>query len=50
MADQVGSLESGKFADIIAIPGNPLVDVSALERVTFVMKGGRVIKQPSIDD
>ena len=50
MADQVGSLESGKFADIIAIPGNPLVDISALERVTFVMKGGRVIKQPSTDD
>ncbi|HEX6160925.1 MAG TPA: amidohydrolase family protein, partial [Thermoanaerobaculia bacterium] len=39
-----GSLEKGKFADIIAVPGDPLADISALERVAFVMKGGRVIK------
>ena len=45
MTDQVGSLEAGKFADIIAVPGNPLVDLSTLERVVFVMKGGKVVKQ-----
>ena len=47
MTDQVGSLEAGKFADIIAVPGNPLVDLSTLERVVFVMKGGKVVKQPA---
>ncbi|HEY0139434.1 MAG TPA: amidohydrolase family protein [Thermoanaerobaculia bacterium] len=39
-----GSLESGKFADIIAVPGDPLQNLTALERVSFVMKGGKVIK------
>ena len=47
MTDQVGSLEAGMFADIIAVPGNPLVDLSTLERVVFVMKGGKVVKQPA---
>ena len=45
MSDRVGSLEVGKFADIVAVTGNPLVDLNTLERVTFVMKGGEVIKQ-----
>lgn len=39
-----GSLEAGKFADIIAVEGDPLKDITVLERVRFVMKGGRVIK------
>lgn len=39
-----GSLETGKFADIIAVEGDPLKDITVLERVRFVMKGGRVIK------
>ena len=38
----VGSLEAGKYADIIAVPGNPLDDITALERVMWVMKGGEV--------
>ena len=40
-----GSLESGKLADVIAIDGDPLKDVKALERVVFVMKGGKVVRQ-----
>jgi imidazolonepropionase-like amidohydrolase len=43
--DDVGSIEAGKYADIIAVRGNPLDDVSVLEDVRFVMKGGRVYKQ-----
>jgi imidazolonepropionase-like amidohydrolase len=39
-----GSLETGKFADIIAVEGDPLKDITELERVRFVMKGGVVIK------
>ena len=44
--DRVGSIEPGKLADIIAVDGNPLADIHELERVTFVMKNGRVIKSP----
>lgn len=42
--DRVGTLEAGKFADIIAVAGDPLADVTELEHVQFVMKGGTVIK------
>ena len=42
--DRVGSLEAGKFADIIAVRGNPLSDIKKLEQVLFVMKGGVVVK------
>jgi imidazolonepropionase-like amidohydrolase len=41
---KVGSLESGAWADIIAVDGDPLKDVTTLERVKFVMKGGEVVK------
>jgi imidazolonepropionase-like amidohydrolase len=41
---QVGSIEKGKFADIIAVSGNPLTDVTEMERVKFVMKGGLVVR------
>jgi imidazolonepropionase-like amidohydrolase len=44
MADQVGSLEPGKYADMIAVKESPLDDITALERVGFVMKGGKVYK------
>ncbi len=44
MAAQVGSLEAGKLADIIAVPGDVLADVRATERVLFVMKGGVAVK------
>lgn len=42
--DRIGALEPGKFADIIAVSGDPLADVTELERVQFVMKGGEVVK------
>jgi imidazolonepropionase-like amidohydrolase len=43
-SDRVGTLEPGKFADIVAVQGDPVGDVSVLENVRFVMKGGEVIK------
>ena len=43
--DRIGSLEPGKLADLIAVSGDPLRDISELERVQFVMKGGLVIKE-----
>lgn len=42
-SDRVGSIEAGRFADIIAVSGDPTADVTTLERVSFVMKGGRVV-------
>jgi hypothetical protein len=41
---RVGTLEVGKFADIVAVEGDPVADVSVLENVRFVMKGGQVVK------
>jgi imidazolonepropionase-like amidohydrolase len=43
--DRIGSIEAGKFADVIAVKGDPLKDVTELERVSFVMKGGVVYKR-----
>jgi len=43
--DRLGSIEAGKLADIIAVPGDPLADVQALERVSFVMKEGIIYKR-----
>jgi len=45
MQDQIGSLEAGKFADIVAVSGDPLADITQLEKVKFVMKGGVVFKR-----
>jgi imidazolonepropionase-like amidohydrolase len=42
--DRIGSLEKGKFADIVAVSGDPLADITQLERVKFVMKGGEVVR------
>ena len=42
--DQVGSIEKGKFADLIAVAGDPLADVTEMQRVKFVMKGGVVVR------
>src|SRR5580658_9763723 len=43
--NQIGQLKPGYFADVIAVPGNPLDDITAVERVSFVMKGGEVVRQ-----
>ena len=45
MQNDIGTIEAGKYADIIAIQGNPLYDISVTQKVTFVMKGGVVFKK-----
>jgi len=45
IAQKVGTLEKGKLADIIAMPGDPTSDITATERVSFVMKEGKIIRQ-----
>jgi imidazolonepropionase-like amidohydrolase len=40
----MGTLESGKWADLVAVSGDPLQDISELQRVKFVMKSGSIIK------
>jgi imidazolonepropionase-like amidohydrolase len=45
--DRVGQLKPGFYADVIAVPGNPLDDITAVEHVSFVMKGGVVYRQPA---
>jgi imidazolonepropionase-like amidohydrolase len=42
--DRVGAIEAGKYADLIAVEGDPLSDIAAIQRVKFVMKGGKVVK------
>jgi len=44
--DRLGTVEKGKLADLVAVPGNPLEDMKALEKVSFVMVGGHVAKTP----
>jgi imidazolonepropionase-like amidohydrolase len=46
MKDSLGTIEAGKLADIVAVPGDPLSDVSLMEKVDFVMKGGVVARRP----
>src|SRR5882724_9261214 len=45
IGQKVGTLEKGKFADIIAMPGDPTSDITATERVSFVMKEGKIIRR-----
>jgi imidazolonepropionase-like amidohydrolase len=44
--DRLGTVQAGKLADLVAVNGNPLEDMKALESVSFVMVGGRVAKKP----
>jgi imidazolonepropionase-like amidohydrolase len=43
--DRIGQLKPGFYADIVAVPGNPLDDISVVERVSFVMKNGGIVRQ-----
>ena len=45
MSDQIGTIEAGKFADLVASDANPLDDIATLQPVSFVMKHGVVYKQ-----
>src|SRR6266852_5865234 len=42
--DRVGALEPGKFADLVAVAGDPIADIAELERVRFVMKDGQLVR------
>ena len=44
LADRLGTLEAGKIADVVAVPGDPLLDIHQTERVFFVMKDGVVYR------
>ncbi|PYJ77393.1 MAG: amidohydrolase, partial [Verrucomicrobia bacterium] len=44
LVQKVGTLEKGKLADIVAVPGDPTADITATERVSFVMKEGKIIR------
>jgi len=43
-SDRIGSIQAGRFADVVGVAGNPITDISELRRVTFVMKGGTIYK------
>ena len=47
LEQEIGTVEPGKWADVIAVPGDPLADISVLGRVAFVMKAGEIYKSPS---
>ena len=47
--DQIGSIDKGKYADLIAVSGDPLADITELQRVKFVMKGGKIIRNDPRD-
>jgi imidazolonepropionase-like amidohydrolase len=44
MDNNIGAVEKGKFADLIAVAGDPLQDITEMQRVKFVMKGGAVVR------
>jgi imidazolonepropionase-like amidohydrolase len=53
VADRIGSIQAGRYADIVAVPGDPLKDTTQFEQVGFVMKGGVVYRrdgQPTTAD
>lgn len=47
LSDQIGTLDAGKYADVVAVSGDPLADIQAMDNVVFVMKGGVVFKMPA---
>ncbi len=47
-SDRIGTIESGKFADLVAVAGDPIADITLeLERVKFVMKDGQIVRKPT---
>ena len=46
--DQIGSIDKAKYADLVAVSGDPLADITELQRVKFVMKGGKIIRDDSL--
>jgi len=44
--DELGSITTGKWADIVAVPGDPTVDIGLMRQVGFVMKGGEIYRRP----
>lgn len=46
IADELGSIETGKLADLVAVSGDPMRDINSMENVIFVMKNGEIFKQP----
>ncbi|MBV9743503.1 MAG: amidohydrolase family protein, partial [Acidobacteriia bacterium] len=42
--EQIGSIEKGKYADLVAVSGDPLADITELQRIKFVIKGGKIIR------
>ncbi|HEV7505218.1 MAG TPA: amidohydrolase family protein [Thermoanaerobaculia bacterium] len=50
LADKIGTLEKGKLADLVAVPGDPLQDIRQTEKVSFVMQGGKVFKNQATSE
>ena len=47
MKNEIGTVSPGAFADLVAVKGDPLRDITLLEKIDFVMKGGEIMKSPS---
>jgi imidazolonepropionase-like amidohydrolase len=43
-SDRIGSIDQGKYADLVAVSGDPLADITELQRIKFVMKGAKIIR------